>query len=142
MLGWVCKGIGINLKRVEPYLDKEKCLSFLKETLDGRDIQGVIAGDGGEFRIASFVDGDFYDGLGELFSFGDDTCILSYGNNNGDSFLFYAPAYPWEFNKDELALEERDVYERITDTVLKFCSGLSRDSVEAMIGDICYFRNF
>lgn len=131
---WMCEGIGIPTSKLSPFLNKEKCIKFVKEQLPAEDVEDISED---EFEIEDYLYGEPFDNLAEIFTYFDDTNTLTYGDNgNGEYYFYYTPSYPWD-RKDNEPTSIEEVHKRIIDSVLCLCD-MTAEQVETLIDDDIY----
>ena len=134
---WLCKGIGIEVGKLEPHLNVEKCLSLAKEQFADEDIPAADEISGLDELEELLWSGGLFDNLADMLTFCDDTDTLTWDSNGeGEYFFYYIPSYPWERVENEpQSLEE--VHERIIAAVQRVCD-ISGKEIEEMIDNEIY----
>lgn len=133
MCYWVIQGIGIPVSSIIGRIDAEKCIKVLTKILPDKEIET----DSEKFHIEDYLYGQpFYD-MSELLWECDDSGLLSYSSDgDGESYLYYAPKYPWEItNKDPRSIKE--VHDIISNSVKKICN-MTEEEIEERIDNYLY----
>lgn len=131
MTYWMCEGIGIDTDSIRKYLDKKKCIKFLRKQLPGEEINEE------QFDLEDYLCASPFDSLGELLCCCDDTSTLTYvGNGDGTYYFYYTPSYPWDRKENE-PQSVKEVHKRIIAAVKKICT-VSTNELEKIINDEIY----
>ena len=136
---WMIAGVGIDVDKIKPHLNKEKLVRFLAEQLpDDEIVIEIIEKEAySDLEIDDFMYGEPFDNLGDLLAHCDDSDSLSYGDDGEcGAYLYYPPSLPWERTEnDPDTLEE--VHRRIIKAV-QYVTDLSVEKIEEMIDDNLY----
>lgn len=90
-------GIGICCEDIEIYLDRDKCIKAAQEFSPN-----PIEVDGRIFNIHDYIQGNPFDGMGELLCKCDFTGTTIYAYDDwGCSYFYYPPTFPWNRLKNE-----------------------------------------
>lgn len=137
MCHWVVEGIGIPASKLFDHLDRNKCLDFLKSELEYEMTEAEEATFDVETEFEDYIwDADLQN-LAEAFCLCDDSKLLYFGENgDGESYVYYAPSYPWRRHANE-PNSLKDVHEIIKNAVVKLCN-LSFEEIELLIDDALY----
>lgn len=136
---WMIEGIGIDVDKIRPYLNKRKVLNLvLKHYPDDelalewksrRDLSGL--------DIDEFIHGNPFDTLGDLLTHCDDTDCLTFGNyGDGGVYIYYPPSMPWHRTENEPDSQE-EVHRRLIDAVLKVAD-MDAAAINKLIDDDIY----
>lgn len=136
---WMIEGVGIDVNKIEPHLNKEKLAKLLDAQLPNDDIVNEIIEKGlyDDLDIHDFLYGEPFANLADLLTHCDDSDSLCYGDD-GDLgvYLYYPPSFPWQrTEKDPETVEE--VHRRIIEAVQRV-TDLSREKIEELIDDDLY----
>lgn len=137
MTYWLIEGIGINVDKVRPHLNKRKVINLiLRHFPENEDaLKWKFRRDLSGFDIYDFFDGCPFDNLADLLTYCDDTDTLTYGDtngyNDGDEYFYYPPSMPWGMRDNE-PQSIKEVHERIIDAV-KVVTDLSDAEIESLI---------
>ena len=133
---WMIEGIGINMDKVEPFLNKEKLAHMLLEQLpDDEKIITIVENKVySQLDVRDFLYGNPFGNLAELLIHCDKTDSITYGDNGeGGVYFYYPPSMPWRRTEAEPDSVE-EVHRRIIMAV-KVVTDLSDEEIEAMIDD-------
>lgn len=136
---WMIEGIGIDVEKIRPHLNKRKVLNLVLkqcpdnelalEYKDRRDLSGL--------DIDEFMYGYVFQNLADLLTHCDDTDSITWGDNgDGGVYFYYPPSMPWHRVKNEPDSQE-EVHRRIVDAVLKV-TNLEPAEIEKLIDDDIY----
>lgn len=136
---WMIEGVGIDVDKIMPHLNKEKLAHFLAEQLpDDEIVTEIIEKEAySDMEIDDFMYGEPFDNLGDLLTHCDDSDSLSYGDDGeSGAYLYYPPSLPWQRTEnDPQTLEE--VHRRIIKAVQRV-TDLTSEAIEVMIDDNLY----
>ena len=131
MCYWMCEGVGIDTDFIREYLDKKKCIKFIREQFPSETVEEE------QFDLDDYLYGNPFDHLGDLLCHCDDTNTLTYGDNgDGTKYFYYTPSYPWNRRENE-PQSIKEVHERIIAAVQEICTVPSQ-IVEEIIDDDIY----
>lgn len=136
---WMIEGIGVDVEKIRPHLNKRKVLKLILEQYPDdedanewksrRDLRG--------FNIDDYLYGNLFDNLGDLLTHCDDTNTLTYGDNgDGGIYLYYPPSMPWHRVPNEPD-SQKEVHRRIIEAVMKV-TDLDFHTIDEMINDDIY----
>lgn len=136
---WMIEGIGIDVEKLRPHLNKRKLINFLvkqypeeKEVLHWKGRRDIK-----EFDIDDYLHGDLFDNLADLLTHCDDTDTLTWGDDgDGGVYFYYPPSMPWH-RRDNEPKSQEEVHERIVDAVMVI-TDLSEAEIEKLIDDDIY----
>lgn len=136
---WMIEGIGIDVEKIRPHLNKRKVLRLILEQYpdDEDTLEWKRRRDLTKFDIDDYLYGNLFDNLGDLLTHCDKTDTITYGDTgDGGVYFYYPPSMPWHRTKNEPD-SEKEVHRRIVDAVM-VVTDLSADEIEQMIDDDIY----
>ena len=130
---WVCEGIGVRDDDVYPYLNFSKCFAEIQKIAPNDYTLEEFDAD----ALADLTCGNEFQCIGEFLARLDDHGVLSFGDNNdGQSYCYYAPTYPWFVtDNDPKSLQEAREY--VKDVVRKVCD-IDEDVLDRIIDNDIY----
>ncbi len=133
---WMIEGIGIDVEKIRPHLNKRKLSNLLVEQYPEEEEVLYWKGrrDIGTFDIDDYLHGDLFDNLADLLTHCDDTDTLTCGDDgDGGCYFYYPPSIPWHCRVNEPKSQE-EVHKRIVDAVM-VVTDLSEAEIEKLIDD-------
>ena len=139
MCYWLIEGIGIDVEKIVPFLDKKDLAHFLLEQLPDDEELSSIVNDGRYegMDYEEFTGGNPFENLADMLTHCDDTDSLTFGDDgDGGLYFYYPPSMPWQRTKNEPDSVD-EVHRRIIKAVKKITSLLDSE-IEEMIDDDLY----
>lgn len=136
---WMIEGVGIDVEKIRPHLNKRKVLNLILEQCpDDEDaLEWKKRRDLTKFDIDDYLYGNPFDNLGDLLTHCDKTDSITYGDNgDGEVYFYYPPSMPWDRTENDPS-SLKEVHRRIVDAVM-VVTDLSADEIEKMIDDDIY----
>lgn len=131
---WMIESIGLRANDIEPHIDKEKAarciLDVYPHISELHDM--TISYDYSDFNIQDYIEGGFFNNIGDLLTFCDPTDSLTFcDNGEGNVYFYYPPSMPWERSISDPKSEE-EVIQRIISAV-KGLTDLQGHEIREMI---------
>lgn len=135
---WIINGIGISCEDIEPYINKNKLLDFIRSQLSEKDLKDIFPCiKDPSLSIEEIVDRSGYDNLADLLCHCDDTDSLTYGDDGEDHcYFYYPPSMPWHHTSTEPKSED-EVAQRIVAAVQKIAD-MTREQIFSQVDDDLY----
>lgn len=136
---WMIEGIGIDVEKIRPNLNKRKVINLVLEQNpnDENALEWKKCRDLTKFDIDDYLHGNLFDNLGDLLAHCDKTDTITYGDNgDGGVYFYYPPSMPWHRTANEPD-SQKEVHRRIVDAVM-VVTDLSADEIEQLIDDDIY----
>jgi len=136
---WMIEGIGIDVEKIEPFIDRKKLCHMLHEQLPSDELlQDIIdrkAYD--ELDYYDFLYGEPFQSLADILTHCDDSNSITYGGDgDGGEYFYYPPSMPWNRAGNE-PKTIGEVHSRIIEAVQKI-TVLTSQEIENMIDDELY----
>lgn len=136
---WIIDGVGIDVSKLEQFLNKEKLVKLLSEQIpdDETLIEIIISKEYDKLDVDDYLYGQPFNDLADLFTYCDETDTITYGNDgDGGAYFYYPPSMPWHRTDSEPdTLDE--VHKRIIKAV-QVITDLTDEEIEQMIDDDLY----
>ena len=144
---WVIEGIGMEVSNLYQHLDAKKVAKVLHKQLpDDEELSEIVKKgnysqinlnpkiyDNDKVNLIDYVH-DFFNGMGDLLTFCDDSDVLTYSSDDeGGEYLYYPPSMPWQMLDNE-PRSLTEVHILIINAVQKL-TNLSITEIEELIDD-------
>lgn len=135
---WIVDGIGIDVDKIRPHLNKRKVINLILKhypdnayALKWRNHRDLTW-----FDIDDFLYGEPFDNLADVLTYCDDTDTLTYGDANGTAYFYYPTSMPWHLGDNE-PKTQAEVRKRIIAAVMAI-TDLTESEIEELLDDNIY----
>ena len=136
---WMIEGIGLHVRDIMPYVNKEKAARFFYEQFpDDYDLADMVAlNDYSSFDMEAFYHDNGFENLADVLCHCDDTSSTVFGDDgDGNVYFYYPPSMPWR-RRDSEPQSEQEAVDRIIKAVQKI-TNMSREEIQAVIDTDLY----